>query len=52
MKWEPVFSHLLKLFIDTDRLKKKKEKRQLSADDDDKSHSDQNNNSASYKIVS
>jgi len=52
MKWEPVFSHLLKLFIDTDRFKKKKDSRQLSADDNGKSNKNQNNSSVDNKIDS
>ena len=43
MKWEPLFAHLLKLFIDTDRLKKKKKMERISEDADEKENSDKKN---------
>ena len=43
MKWEPLFSHLLKLFVDTDRVKKKKKKERISEDANDKGNSDKEN---------
>ena len=43
MKFEPAFAHLLKLFIDTDRVKKEKGKRRFSTEENEQDHNNQKN---------
>ena len=43
MKLEPLFAHLLKLFIDTDRVKKEKGKKRFSVEENEQDHNDQKN---------
>ena len=40
MKWEPVFVHLLKLFIDADRVEKIKDKKRFSVDGNEQDYND------------
>ena len=41
MKWEPLFAHLLKLFIDTERLKKRKDNKRFASDEVEHDYQDQ-----------
>ena len=43
IKFEPLFAHLLKLFIDTDRVKKVRGKKRFSAEKSEQDHNDQKN---------
>lgn len=42
MKWEPMFTHLLKLFIRTDKSKKEDSETTISAAEDDQSNEPEN----------
>ena len=56
VKWEPVFAHLLKLFIDIDRVKKKRTKQRTPVGEEGepnnsgKDHSGQNINITSTEV--